>query len=74
MANAEEGTVEGEILEGMKLAPIICERCGIVSLLDHSTVRKLTQPEYVAIQISPAWAFIEQVQEIIKNGPVAAAR
>lgn len=56
------------------IAPIICECCGIVSLLDGGFVRKMTQPEYEAIQKSPAWEFIAKAQAIMKEGEYAATK
>lgn len=38
------------------LAPIVCESCGGVALLEDRRVRKLEPHELTAVKQSPAWA------------------
>ena len=37
------------------LAPIICEGCAVISIIDHGKIRSATSGELAAIQQSPAW-------------------
>jgi hypothetical protein len=46
-------------------APVVCQQCSIVSLLENGTVRKLAQPEMDELKQSPAWEFIQNAIEAI---------
>lgn len=48
------------------VAPIVCESCCEVSLVENGSIRVLTPDELVAIKASPAWAdFIAPMLEVL---------
>jgi hypothetical protein len=50
------------------LAPIVCESCGRVGLLEDGRTRKLAEGELEALKESPAWKeFLEPAVEIIER-------
>jgi hypothetical protein len=50
------------------LAPIVCESCGEVGLLENGVGRKLAPGEMEALKQSPAWKeFLEPALEIINK-------
>ena len=50
------------------LAPIVCESCAEVGLLDNGLPRKLAPGELEELKQSPAWRdFIEPALEVIKQ-------
>ena len=56
-------------------APLVCEGCARISLLENGVLRKISDEEFEAIKKSPAWEFLEkardkileQLSEVAKN-------
>lgn len=50
------------------VAPIVCESCAEVGLLENGTPRRLVDGERAALRESPAWKdFIEPALEVINR-------
>jgi hypothetical protein len=72
MRNCPACEFEFKILavNGLKLpalAPIVCERCGEVSLYVDGVVRVMSPAELDAVKRSPSWEFIDRVQKFIQQ-------
>jgi uncharacterized protein YbaR (Trm112 family) len=50
------------------LAPIVCESCARVGLLDHGVPRRLSDAELAEVKRSPAWGeFIAPALELLEQ-------
>jgi len=50
------------------LAPIVCESCGQVGLLENRVARKLADGELEQLKLAPVWKeFLEPALEIIER-------
>lgn len=61
--------VGGNLEEMEDIAPVICEMCAEVSLLEYGRIRKVNEVELFALKQSPAWKHIELVRDIIASQP-----
>lgn len=50
-----------------EFAPIVCEGCGEVSLIEDGKIRTLSPHELDSVKNSPAWEFIGPVQKLIRR-------